>query len=170
MAAGEYVSVSSSRDTELAMIDKEKVELKHFPKEELEELIKIYRKKGLSEETAKMVAKELTENDAFAAHIDAELKIDPENLTNPWHAAFASALAFLAGASIPLFAIVLPPQEIRIPFAYFSVIGALVITGTVSAKLGSAPLVKAVSRVVIGGIFAMTITYIIGYIFGVNVL
>lgn len=170
MAAGEYVSVSSSRDTEKALLEKERYELKHFPKEELQELADIYEKKGLSKKTAMIVAQELTDHDPIAAHFDAELGIDPDNLTNPWDAAFASAASFLVGAAIPLVAIILPPEDVRIPFAFSSVIVALVITGTVSAKVGGANVSKAVIRVVLGGALAMAVTYGIGRIFGVSQL
>jgi len=169
MAAGEYVSVSTQRDTERALIAKEKWELAHQPKEELEELAHIYETKGLSRKTAVLVAKELTAHDVFAAHLDAELGIDPDNLTNPWHAAFASALAFTAGAIVPLSAILLPPQNVRIIFTFFAVIVALALTGTVSAKIGDASKRKATIRVVLGGAIAMIATYGIGTLFHTNV-
>ena len=170
MAAGEYVSVSSSRDTEKALLEKERYELKNFPEKELQELADIYEKKGLSKKTAMVVAQELTEHDPIAAHFDAELGIDPDNLTNPWDAAYASAASFLVGAAIPLAAIILPPEDVRIPFAFSSVIIALVITGTVSAKVGGANIPKAVIRVVIGGALAMAVTYGIGRTFGISQL
>lgn len=168
MAAGEYVSVSSSRDTEKALLELEKIELKKNPEKELEELASIYEERGLSRQTAKAVAMELTEIDAYKAHIDAELGIDPNNLTNPWHAAFASSIAFLAGAVIPLIAVLIPPASIRIPFAFASVIIALIITGTFSAKIGGASVVRAVIRVVLGGVLAMIVTYLIGRSFSVS--
>ncbi len=168
MAAGEYVSVSSSRDTERALLKKEAYELKHFPEQELRELAALYENKGLSAETAMEVAKELTKKDAFAAHVDIELGIDPNNLTSPWEAAFASAVSFVAGALIPLVAIALPPEALRVPTAFLSVIAALAITGTVSAKIGGAQVNRAVFRVVIGGILAMGITFGIGSLFGVS--
>lgn len=168
MAAGEYVSVSSSRDTEKALLKKEEYELQTFPEEELKELATIYQQKGLKKETAMIVAKELTARDAFAAHEFAELGIDPNNLTNPWHAALASAAAFLLGALIPLVAILVPPPQIRIPVAFFSVIVALAITGTLSAKAGGAGVVRATIRVITGGALAMAVTYGIGRLFGVS--
>ncbi len=168
MAAGEYVSVSSSRDTEKALLRKEKFELDNFPEAELAELIMIYERKGLSEKTATIVAKELTEKDAFKAHVDAELNIDPDNLTNPWHAAMASAIAFFLGALIPMVAIVLPPDSVRVPFTFGAVIVALMITGYVSAKIGGAHVTQAVIRVVAGGALAMAITYGVGKLFGVS--
>jgi VIT1/CCC1 family predicted Fe2+/Mn2+ transporter len=168
MAAGEYVSVSSSRDTEKALLDKERYELKHFPEKELEELALIYEQKGLTKKTAGQVAKELTANDPIAAHFDAELKIDPDNLTNPWHAAFASAFAFLGGAIIPLMAIIIPPASYRIPFAFGAVVIALIITGTLSARVSGANIIRAVTRVVAGGILAMSVTYGIGRLFNLS--
>lgn len=168
MAAGEYVSVSSSRDTEKALLDKERYELANYPNEELEELVMLYKQKGLSKKTAKIVAKELTVHDAEAAHFDVELSIDPHNLTNPWHAAFASALSFFIGALIPLMAIILPPESIRIPVAFISVVFALAITGLISAKIGGANVYKAMIRVSVGGTLAMIVTYSIGRIVGVT--
>ncbi|OGH10753.1 MAG: hypothetical protein A3B38_03545 [Candidatus Levybacteria bacterium RIFCSPLOWO2_01_FULL_36_13] len=168
MAAGEYVSVSSSKDTEKALLVKERFELEHYPKEEMEELKNIYKHKGLSENTAAQVAKELTEKDPMAAHFDAELRIDPDNLINPWHAAIASAASFFLGSMIPLFAIALPPQELRVQVAFVSVIFALFLTGTLSAKIGGASITRAVLRVVTGGILAMAVTYAIGRAFGVS--
>lgn len=168
MAAGEYVSVSTQRDTEKALLAKEKWELKHVPDEELEELICIYEQKGLSPKLAKQVAIELTKHDAFAAHVDVELKIDPKDLTNPWHAAFASALAFTAGSIIPMLAITLPPASIRIPITFISVIFALALTGYVSAKVGGSSPGKATLRVVAGGALAMIVTYGIGQLFDVS--
>lgn len=168
MAAGEYVSVSSSRDTEKALLRQEKYELKHYPKEELEELTQIYEHKGLSRKTAEIVAKELTAKDPIAAHFDAELKIDPNDLTNPWHAAFASATSFFFGSLIPLFAIALPPEGIRVPVAFGAVVFALVLTGTLSAIVGGANIGKAVVRVVLGGALAMAVTYTIGRFFGLS--
>jgi VIT1/CCC1 family predicted Fe2+/Mn2+ transporter len=166
MAAGEYVSVSSQRDTEEAMIAKERYELDNFPKEELAELKKIYQKKGLSPKTATLVAKELTANDAHAAHLDAELAIDPHNLVNPWHAAIASALAFFAGSILPMLAISLPPTNLRVIVTFVSVIIALCFTGALSAYVGRAPMNRAILRVTLGGAFAMAITYGIGHLIG----
>lgn len=162
MAAGEYVSVSSQRDTEKASLEKERYELAHFPKEELQELSELYQAKGLSSATATLVAKELTEHDAFTAHAETELGINPHDLTSPWQAAIASAVSFTIGAIIPLSAIVLPPQVLRVPVAFAAVIVALVITGALSAKAGKASVTRAVVRVVSGGVIAMIVTYGIG--------
>ena len=166
MALGEYVSVSTQRDTEQALLDKERRELIEEPEAELRELIGIYRSKGLSPETARAVAEELTAHDAFAAHVDVELGIDPDELTNPWHAAISSAIAFTVGAMLPLLAILLPPPSSRIPITFAAVLLALGITGWMSARLGGADPTLATRRVVIGGALAMAITYAIGRLVG----
>jgi VIT1/CCC1 family predicted Fe2+/Mn2+ transporter len=168
MAAGEYVSVSTQRDSEKALLKKERWELREYPEEELQELAYLYEKKGLKKSTALIVARELTAHDAFAAHVDAELGIDPHNLTNPWHAALASAGAFLLGAVLPLMAIIIPPEPIRIPITFFSVVIALMITGILSAKISNADIPHAMVRVVTGGALAMAVTYGIGRLFGVS--
>jgi len=168
MAAGEYVSVSSSRDTEKALLKKEEYELKHYPEEELEELAHIYEEKGLSKKTARIVAEELSAKDPYAAHIDAELNIDPNDLTNPWHAAFASAASFLLGAIIPLAAITLFPESMRISMTFISILIALGITGTLSAKVSDANVFQATTRVILGGALAMIVTYTVGRVFNVS--
>jgi vacuolar iron transporter family protein len=168
MAAGEYVSVSSSKDTEMAILQKERLMLKSFPGEELEELASNYRQKGLSPKTAEIVARELSKNDVFAAHAHVEYNIDPNNLTNPWHAAFASCGAFLVGAMIPLIAIVIPSTSMKFPVTFISVTFALAITGILSAKAGGANPTKAAIRVVLGGALAMIVTYAIGKIFAIS--
>lgn len=167
MAVGEYVSVSSQRDSEKAMLAKEKFELENMPEEELEELTVIYEKKGLTRQTAEIVAKELTAKDAYLAHVDAELGIDPNSLTDPWHAAYASGAAFFCGAIIPILAVILSPVNLRVPTVFISVVIALVITGGLSAHAGGAKKSVAVVRVVLGGAIAMIVTYIIGSIFGI---
>ncbi len=166
MAVGEYVSVSTQRDTEEALIEKERFELATAPEQELEELVVLYEKKGLSRATAKTVAQELTARDPIAAHVDAELNIDPDELTNPLQAALASGAAFLAGAAIPLIAITVPPATLRIPATFAAVLVALFITGMLSAHVGGARKVRATIRVVFGGVLAMAITFGIGKLFG----
>ena len=167
MAAGEYISVSTQRDIEKALLQKERDELRDYPEQELQELTQLYQLKGLSEQTATIVAKELTAKDAFAAHVDVELRLDPDDLTNPWHAAFASAVSFLVGALIPVAVIMLPLGKLTVPVTFISVIIALIITGALSAKAGKSAMRTSILRVVIGGVIAMAITYGIGRIFNI---
>lgn len=162
MGLGEYVSVSSQRDTQHALIAKERVELEELPDEELKELISLYEGKGLSRETATRVAEELTSHDALTAHLEAELGITEEDVVSPWQAAGASALSFLIGAALPLLAILLPPAEWRVPVTFFAVLLALVLTGIVSARVGGSPWVRPTVRIVVGGALALAVTFLVG--------
>lgn len=166
MAVGEYVSVSTQRDSEKAMLKLERHELETEPVAELDELAALYEAKGLTPATARTVAEELTDHDAFAAHVDAELRLDPEELTSPWQAALSSAVSFTIGAILPLLAILLPPPSIRVPVTFVAVLIALAITGWLSARLGGANPRRAIYRVVIGGALAMGITFGIGDLVG----
>jgi VIT1/CCC1 family predicted Fe2+/Mn2+ transporter len=166
MALGEYVSVSTQRDSQRALLQQERQELRDTPEAELRELTGLYAAKGLSQQTARAVAEELTAHDALAAHLDVELGINPDDLSNPWQAALSSAIAFTAGAVIPLIAILLPPASARVPVAFFSVLLALALTGTVSGALSGAPKTRAILRVVLGGAVAMLVTYGIGQMVG----
>ncbi|UNO44073.1 VIT family protein [Streptomyces sp. MST-110588] len=166
MAAGEYVSVSTQRDSEKAALAQEKRELATEPQAELVELTELLRGKGLSRELAHEVAGQLTEHDALRAHAEVELGIDPDDLTSPWQAAAASFLAFTAGALLPLLAVVLPPPSLRLPVTVGSVLAALVLCGWAAARSGGAPVRPAVLRNVSGGALAMAVTYAAGSLLG----
>ncbi|MFI0091637.1 VIT family protein [Streptomyces bobili] len=166
MAAGEYVSVSTQRDSEMAALAVERRELRERPEAELEELTGLLEARGLTRAVARDAAVQLTERDALRAHARVELGIDPDDLTNPWHAAWASFLAFTAGALLPLLAIVLPPSDRRLPVTVVSVLLALACTGWSSARLGAAAPARAVVRNVSGGAVAMTVTYGAGVLLG----
>ncbi|AOP45386.1 VIT family protein [Streptomyces lydicus] len=166
MAAGEYVSVSTQRDSEKAALAQEKRELATEPQAELVELTQLLQGKGLEEQLAREVAEQLTEHDALRAHAEVELGIDPDELTNPWHAAGASFLAFTVGALLPLLAIVLPPAGQRLWITVLAVVAALALCGWSSARMGAAPVGRAVLRNVGGGVVAMAVTYAAGSVLG----
>lgn len=168
MALGEYVSVSSQRDSQHALIAKERRELDEMPDEELSELAALYEQKGLSPETARQVAEELTAKDALSAHLETELGIREEDVASPWQAAGASALAFFIGAVLPMLAILLPPAELRVPVTFIAVLLALAITGAASAWIGGSPWVRPTMRVVVGGALALAATFLIGTLLGTS--
>jgi VIT1/CCC1 family predicted Fe2+/Mn2+ transporter len=170
MAVGEYVSVSSQRDTERAYIRREKRLLKNDPEHELAGLAEVYQEKGLSEKTARQVARELTAHNPLKAHLEAELNLDEEDLNNPWHAAFASLASFTAGGLIPLVAVMIASASLRFSATFIAVLVALTITGYLSATVGGASRRRAVLRVVFGGALAMLVTYGIGRLFGTAIM
>ena len=167
MAVGEYVSVSTQRDTENALLAKEKRDLVEYPQEELADLVSAYESDGLEPKIAKAVAVELTKVNAFAVHADVDLHIDPKNLTNPWSAVLASAGSFVVGAIIPLIIIMLPVGEYTVVVTFVSVILALTLTGILSARISGANVFKSTLRIVLGGAIAMAVTYVIGNLFKV---
>jgi VIT1/CCC1 family predicted Fe2+/Mn2+ transporter len=161
MALGEYV-----RDSQEALLAQEARELADSPDQELAELAAIYQAKGLSEATARTVATELTAHDVSAAHLDAELHLDPDDLANALQAAAASAASFILGALLPLVAILLPPAGWRVPVTFAAVLVTLGIAGAISARIGGSPTRRAVLRVVIGGAIGLAFTYGVGNLFG----
>ncbi len=169
MAAGEYVSVSSQADAEAADIAKEKAELSDNPDFERAELIAIYEKRGLDRALAEQVTDQLMAKDALKAHLRDELGLTEEMAARPIQAAWASALAFSIGAALPLLMTLLAP---RMGVEYW-IAGAsllfLALLGGVGAKMGGAPVGKAVLRVTFWGAFAMAATAAIGSLFGTSV-
>ena len=167
MALGEYVSVSSQRDSEHALIQKERRELAEDPDAEFTELVGLYEARGLSRDTATRVATELTASDALKAHLAVELNIDADDVVSPWAAALASAVAFTVGAILPMLTILLAPVEVRVPLTFVAVLIALAVTGYLAAWIGGARRGRAILRTVIGGALALGATYAVGALFGV---
>lgn len=169
MAIGEYVSVSSQRDSEQADIQKETWELENTPERELAELTGIYQAKGLSHKLAREVAEELTAHDALSTHLAEELGISRHNLARPLQAAVSSATAFSIGAGIPLLASSLANDASRIWVTIVTVFAALLGLGVGSATFGGAHPARPVLRIMIGGGAAMAFTMAIGSLFGATV-
>lgn len=166
MGVGEYVSVSSQRDSELAAIRREEALLDANPDGQVDQLAHMWEERGLSPETAHRVAEELTRGDALRAHLDVEYGLDPDDLNNPWAAAISSAISFTLGALIPLLAAVLLPSA-WLPWSIVAATAlALVITGVVSARIGDSGKRLATVRVFIGGMVALAATWAIGLLVG----
>ncbi len=168
MALGEYVSVSSQRDSERALVEKERRELADMPDEEFAELVALYVSRGLTQSTATVVARELTDKDALRAHLDIELGIDPDEFVSPTVAAASSAVSFVVGGLLPVAAILLAPAASRVLITYLGVLVALGITGALGARMGGAPAGRAALRVMIGGAIGLLLTYGIGMLFGTS--
>lgn len=163
MAAGEFVSVSTQRDSERAILRRQRRLLASAPDRELAALAAVYVAKGIDEHTAFQVAEQLTAHDAVAAHAEARLGVDPDELTNPWHAALASFVAFTIGALVPLAGVIVGSSA-WVTVGFVAV--ALLATGAISAQLGRAPIGPAVLRNVGGGLLAMAVTYGLGVLVG----
>jgi len=169
MALGEYVSVSSQRDSEQSDIAKEKWELEHTPDIELAELAGIYRKKGLPQALAQEVAVELTKHDALKTHLAEELGIHEATRARPMQASVGSAGSFAVGAAIPLIAVSLFTEAMRFTGTIAVVVLTLVALGVSSSKYGGAKPARPVLRVVVGGLIAIAVTMAVGKLFGAAV-
>jgi VIT1/CCC1 family predicted Fe2+/Mn2+ transporter len=169
MAVGEYVSVSSQRDTENADIRKEAAELKKTPDLELNELTHIYVQRGLEPVLARSVAEQLTAADPLGAHLRDELGITHATKARPWQAALVSVVSFALGAAIPLLALAVAGQDNRIAAIAGSALVVLAVTGGIGGRLGGAPVGRAALRVLIGGGAAMAITALVGDLIGTAV-
>lgn len=168
MAAGEYVSVSSQTDIEDADIAREKVELLETPALELQRLADIYKERGLKDETALLVAKELTEKDALAAHVRDELGINATSAAKPIQAAFASGAAFTVGGMLPFLVVLFFPLPHMEYSLYGFAIAFLILLGALAAKTGGSSVVKAIVRITFWGTVAMGLTALVGWFFGVS--
>ncbi|MDR1077897.1 MAG: VIT family protein [Propionibacteriaceae bacterium] len=168
MAGGEYVSVSSQRDTEIAAVAEVQSTLCESPDLALAALAQAYQDRGLDPELAERVAQALTEHDAVSAQVEAHLGISADQPTSPWPAARASFLAFVIGSLVPLSAMVLAPAASRVWSTMAAVVVALVLTGAISARLGRASVVVGLARNVAVGLLTMGLTYGIGHLIGVN--
>jgi len=169
MAAGEFVSVSSQRDSEKAFLTHNQVNLKTGKSSAKAELADIYVERGFSKETANLAVNELKAKGIIEKELEKEIGIDPDDISSPWAAAIASASAFTIGAAIPLLAIIFSPEGIRLWVTVGAVLLSLVLTGTLSARAGQANQTQAALRVVIWGIGAMVITYAIGHLVGTSI-
>lgn len=168
MAAGEYVSVSSQADLESADLQRELEELDRVPEVELAELAEIYQNRGLETDLSMEVARQLTEHNALEAHARDELGINDISKARPMQAAFASGAAFIFGGALPVFVVFISPLKEMILLLYASALLFLIVLGTTAAKAGGSSIKKAVSRVVFWGTAAMGVTWLIGYLFGIN--
>lgn len=166
MAAGEYVSVSSQRDTERADLERERRELDTEPEAEREELVQIYRARGLSEALARQVADELSQVDPLRVHARDELGFDTESLARPVQAAVVSASSFMVGAVVPIIVVALVSSGLRVMLTMLVTLVGLVALGAAGARLGGAPQRRAAVRVLIGGALALAISLAIGRLTG----
>jgi VIT1/CCC1 family predicted Fe2+/Mn2+ transporter len=166
MAAGEYVSVATQRDLEMAELARAKANLERDPEHELQMLARLFEQRGVESELAIEVSRQMSAKDALSVHARAELGIDPEAVTNPWAAAIASLVSFAVGGLIPILSMLLSPRAAEIWVTGVAVVIAMALTGGVSARLGRMPLMPSVVRNIAGGLLAMAVTYGVGNVVG----
>lgn len=169
MAGGEYVSVSTQKDTEEAAIAKEQALLDRSPDAARESLYQTFLSQGDCETAAEVKVNQAFSKNPIKVLVEEKYGVDLEEITNPWHAAVSSFLAFSVGSLPPTLAILLFPEPYRIPVTVVVVALTLLLTGYVSAKLGKAPVKQAMLRNLTVGLLTMLVTFAVGHIFPVNV-
>ena len=169
MAGGEYVSVSTQKDTEEAAVAKEQALLDRSPESARESLYQTFLSQGDCETEAEVKVNQAFSKNPIKVLVEEKYGVDLEEITNPWHAAVSSFLSFSVGSLPPTLAILLFPDPYRIPITAVVVALTLILTGYVSAKLGKAPVKQAMLRNLAVGLLTMLVTYVVGQVFHVNV-
>ena len=169
MAGGEYVSVSTQKDTEEAAVAKEQALLARSPESARESLYQTFLSQGDCETEAEVKVNQAFSKNPIKVLVEEKYGVDMEEITNPWHAAISSFLSFSLGSLPPTLAILLFPDPYRIPITAVVVALTLILTGYVSAKLGKAPVKQAMLRNLAVGLLTMLVTYVVGQVFHVNV-
>lgn len=169
MAGGEYVSVSTQKDTEEAAVAKEQALLDRSPESARESLYQTFLSQGDCETEAEVKVNQAFSKNPIKVLVEEKYGVDMEEITNPWHAAISSFLSFSLGSLPPTLAILLFPDPYRIPITAVVVALTLILTGYVSAKLGKAPVKQAMLRNLAVGLLTMLVTYVVGQVFHVNV-
>ena len=169
MADGEYVSVSTQKDTEEAAVAKEQALLARSPESARESLYQTFLSQGDCETEAEVKVNQAFSKNPIKVLVEEKYGVDMEEITNPWHAAVSSFLSFSVGSLPPTLAILLFPDPYRIPITAVVVALTLILTGYVSAKLGKAPVKQAMLRNLAVGLLTMLVTYVVGQVFHVNV-
>ena len=169
MAGGEYVSVSTQKDTEEAAIAKEQALLDRSPEVARESLYQTFLSQGDCETAAEVKVNQAFSKNPIKVLVEEKYGVDLEEITNPWHAAVSSFLSFSVGSLPPTLAILLFPEPYRIPVTVVVVALTLLLTGYISAKLGKAPIKQAMLRNLTVGLLTMLVTYVVGQVFHVNV-
>ena len=170
MAAGEYVSVSSQSDIEIADLKREQIELNTAPEMELKELAGLYQNRGLDSDLAMQVAVQLSKKNVLEAHARDELGINEISQPKPLQAALASGASFVSGGILPLLVSIFAPMKYMVGFQYSFSMVFLALSGIMAAKVGGSDVAKSVIRICFWGTIAMGITAVVGYIFGVKSL
>ena len=169
MAGGEYVSVSTQKDTEEAAVAKEQALLDRSPESARESLYQTFLSQGDCETEAEVKVNQAFSKNPIKVLVEEKYGVDMEEITNPWHAAVSSFLSFSVGSLPPTLAILLFPDPYRIPITAVVVALTLILTGYVSAKLGKAPVKQVMLRNLAVGLLTMLVTYVVGQVFHVNV-
>ena len=159
-------AAAAEREAQLVIAEQERAELDRDLSGEIDELAAHWEAKGLTPETARRVAEELTAHDALAAQLDAEHGID-EIMAEaaPIWSGVAAAIAFAVGAAVPLLITWLAPVAIETTAIVLAVVLSLVLTSLVAARAGHLMLRRVLVRTLVVGLGTMGVSYVAGLAF-----
>ncbi len=171
MAAGEYVSMASQREMYQREIALEAQELQEKPEEEHDELVLLYRAKGLPREDAMRLADQIMADRQVALDTLAreELGLDPGQLGSPLSAAISSMLTFAAGALVVLLPYLIGGGTAALVAAITLAAAALLAVGAGIGMLNGRPAVRSGLRQLLLGGAAALVTFGIGHLIGAQV-
>lgn len=162
MCMGEYVSVSTQKDSQKMALISERQRLDDQYQEEFNYVQQKYEDQDIDPKLAKQATKELMDKDALSTVVQERQGFNPKEFTSPYAAAIASFISFPTGSVLPMLAVTLAPAESRILATAIAVLIALLITGYCAAILSNSNRLKSSIRNAIAGLLTMGVTYIIG--------
>ena len=165
MAMGQYVSVHSHSDAEVAAVVREKKILDTDYQKEFLFIKNKLLKAGISEELSHKATKEMMDRDPLKSIVREKYGFELNEKTNPYAAAIAAMISFPRGATLPLLSILIFPVQYRIFGTMLAVIISLVFTGYFAAQLSHSSKLHGTIRNVISGMLTMIVTYFIGVMF-----
>src|SRR5699024_221162 len=141
----------------------EATNLKNNYSEQINIVKQYYQNKGVSLQTANLIAKQLMEKeDRVATLVNIKHGINMGQYLNPWMAAWSSMFSAALGGLFPLVAMTYAPSNSRWLATILAVIISVGLTGMISAKLGKSNIKYAVLRNIVVGIITMAIHYYVG--------
>lgn len=165
MAMGEYVSVSTQKDSQRMALIEEKERLDEDYQSEYDFVKKKYLDQGIAPALATQATNELMAKDALGTVVLERHGFNPHEFTSPYAAVIASMISFPLGSILPMVAVMITPAATRIWATVVAVLIALCITGYAAAVLGDAERGKSVVRNVVAGLLTMAVTFVIGQLF-----
>lgn len=165
MCMGEYVSVSTQKDSQKMALISERQRLEDQYQQEFNYVQKKYEAQDIAPELAHQATKELMDKDALGTAVQERYGFNPRDFTSPYAAAIASFISFPTGSILPMLAVTMAPGNVRIIATMAAVLVALLITGYCAAILSKADRVKSMLRNATAGLLTMGVTYLIGQLF-----
>lgn len=165
MCMGEYISVSTQKDSQKMALISERQRLDDQYQQEFNYVQKKYEAQDIDPKLAHQATTELMKKDSLGTAAQERYGFNPQDFTSPYAAAIASFISFPTGSILPMVAVTMAPANVRIIATMVAVLIALLITGYFAAVLGKSNRVKSMIRNAAAGLLTMGVTFVIGQLF-----